>query len=77
MMTDACSRQRRKKKVKNNIKKYRDRKLLTQMGLADAIGVSRYSIIEWEKGAMLPYKEQRAALAEFFDVDIANLFPWS
>lgn len=46
---------------------------LTQEGLGEAVGVSRYTVISWEKGETVPNLEVATKIANFFRVSVAFL----
>ena len=46
---------------------------VTQKQLADAIGTSEQSIVNWEKGDNLPSFEKACLLADYFDVPLDNM----
>ena len=58
----------------NEIRVYRARRDITQGELADAVGVSRQTIISIEKGRYDPSLELAFKLSEYFRVPIEELF---
>lgn len=58
----------------NDIKKLRLGRSVTQEDLADAVGVSRQTIIAIEKGNYAPSLLLAMQLAKFFKVEVENLF---
>lgn len=58
---------------KDRIKKYREARDLSQVALAEALGLSVGGIGGYENGSRLPKPEILAKLAEFFDVPVADL----
>ena len=58
----------------NEIRVYRARRDITQGELADAVGVSRQTIISIEKGRYDPSLELAFRLSEYFRVPIEELF---
>ncbi|MFN2422308.1 MAG: helix-turn-helix transcriptional regulator [Cryomorphaceae bacterium] len=60
--------------MKNNLRQYRADKKLTQQDLAEAIGVSRQSIIAIESGKYVPSTLLSLKLAEKLAVSVEALF---
>lgn len=60
--------------IENNIRDMRGKKNVTQEQLADAIGVSRQTIVAMEKGNYIPSLLLAIKLARFFDISVENLF---
>ena len=60
--------------IKNRINTLRTEKRMTQQALADAVGVTRATINAMEKGAYNPSLELAFRLAQFFEVDIQEIF---
>ncbi|WP_311406918.1 helix-turn-helix transcriptional regulator [Liquorilactobacillus uvarum] len=58
----------------NQVKKYRKSHNLTQESLAQAVGVSRRTIISLEKGSYTPSLLLAFQLADFLEIDINELF---
>ncbi len=58
---------------KDNLKKLRKDKGITQQELADTIFVSRSAIAKWENGLGLPGEESIQALQRFFGVSLSEL----
>lgn len=46
---------------------------LTQQEVADKLGVSKCTIINWEKGVTKPKKHTLIALSSIYGIDIDNL----
>lgn len=63
-----------KLKIKNCIARFRAEHSLTQQQLADAIEVTRMTIIALEKGDYNPSLELAFRLARYFNTDIHTLF---
>lgn len=55
-------------KIKDNIKKLRISKAMKQKELADALGVTRTTVSNWETGSVIPNGKALSALADFFGV---------
>lgn len=60
--------------INNCIQEFRSRTHLTQQELADAVDVTRGTIIALEKGSYNPSLELAFRLARFFKVGIEELF---
>ena len=56
------------------LRKLRKEKGLTQEQLAEHIGVSRRTISRWETGNNMPDLSVLIELADFYDVDIREIF---
>lgn len=56
------------------IRSARNRAGLALEDLAEAVGVPRETVANWESGRNIPVAENRAGLAEALDVDEAVLF---
>ncbi len=63
-------------RIENSIQDHRARKGLTQQELADAIEVTRATIVALEKGSYNPSLDLAFRLANFFNKKIDDLF-WS
>ncbi|MEK7618563.1 MAG: helix-turn-helix transcriptional regulator [Patescibacteria group bacterium] len=61
-------------RIFNKINEHRERLKLTQQQLADALNVSRQTIIALEKGNYEPSLGLAMKLARYFDVDVEKLF---
>ncbi len=61
-------------KIENEIQVFRNSKGLTQQELAEAVGVTRATIIALEKGSYNPSLELAFRLARFFNKKIDDLF---
>lgn len=62
--------------IVNHVYEYRVLKRLTQQQLAEAVGVSKQTIVAMEKGNYSPSLMLAFKLAQFFDVDINKLFSY-
>ncbi len=60
--------------IRNNIRDMRVRKNITQEQLAEAVGVSRQTIVAIEKGNYIPSLLLAINLAHFFGVSVEKLF---
>ena len=60
--------------IQNNIREMRTKKDVTQEQLAEAVGVSRQTIVAIEKGSYIPSLLLAINLARFFDVSVEKLF---
>lgn len=60
--------------MKNRLKDYRKKYTLSQQALADALGVSRQTIISIENGRYDPSLPLAFQLAQEFDCSIEDLF---
>jgi len=60
--------------IQNNIKELRTKKNVTQEQLAEAVGVSRQTIVAIEKGNYTPSLLLAINLARFFNVSVEKLF---
>ena len=58
----------------NELRVWRARKDITQGQLAEAVGVSRQTIISLEKGKYDPSLELAFRLADYFGVSIEDIF---
>ena len=61
-------------KVTNTVRQSRRDGGVTQEGLADALGVSRQTIISIEKGRYIPSLPLALKLAAFFERQVEQLF---
>ncbi len=65
------------KRIVNNIRRLRfDHDELTQKMLADAVGVSRQTIVAIEKDKYSPSLEVAFKIADFFNVPIDSVFQY-
>ena len=65
------------KMITNNIRRYRfDRNEMTQQALADAVSVSRQTIVAIEKGKYSPSLEVAFKIADVFEVTIEQVFQY-
>jgi len=60
--------------LQNVVYEYRTKKKITQEELADAIGVTRQTIIAIEKGNYTPSVLLALKIAQFFKVTVEELF---
>lgn len=60
--------------VSNRVYEYRDKRSATQQEVADAVGVSRQTIIAIEKGNYTPSVGLALKLAQYFNVKVEVLF---
>ena len=60
--------------MKNNIKKLRTEKRISQQKLAENLGVSRQTINSIEKGRFDPSLRQTIKIVRFFDKDLQSIF---
>ena len=65
-----------KKILNNNILEHRQKKGLTQEGLADLVNVSRQTIISIEKGNYVPSLELAFSFSRLFKVSVEKLFEY-
>jgi len=63
-----------KSNLAENIKKYRKRSNLTQVELAEKLGLSKHSVISYEKGATFPASDTLEKMLELFEVTPNQLF---
>lgn len=65
------------KSIANTIRRLRfDHNEMTQKALADAVGVSRQTIVAIEKGKYSPSLEVAFKIADVFNVTIADVFTY-
>lgn len=60
--------------MKNRIKVERAEKDITQQQLADAVGVSRQTIVAVEKGRFLPSTPLALKIARYFEKSVETIF---
>ena len=60
--------------MKNRIKVERAEKAVTQQQLADAVGVSRQTIVAIEKGKFLPSTPLALKIAGYFSKPVESIF---
>ncbi|WP_223829687.1 helix-turn-helix transcriptional regulator [Paenibacillus arenilitoris] len=60
-------------KVGRNIAKLRKESGITQMGLADRLGISYQAVSNWERGETMPDISKLPLIAEVFDVSIDEI----
>lgn len=66
------------KVISNNIRRLRfDADEMTQQALADAIGVSRQTVVAIEKGKYSPSLEVAFKIADVFNVSLSDVFQYS
>lgn len=58
----------------NNVQTLRKSKKATQQELADAVGVTRQTVIAIEKGNYTPSVSLALSLAHFFDTHVEDIF---
>lgn len=59
--------------IGENIKKIRMDKRLTQKEFSDLIGISRHSLLNYEKGHRIPSMELIVRISKTFNVDLSEL----
>jgi putative transcriptional regulator len=62
------------KQLNNRLREIRNQKALTQEALAEAVGVSRQTIIAVEKAKFVPSVKLALELASTLEVPVADLF---
>ena len=62
------------KKIGRFLKQLRMEKQLTQEKLSETLGVSRRTVSRWETGNNLPDLSILVELADFYDVDLKEIF---
>ncbi len=60
--------------IKNNVQHFRAKAALTQEQLAEAVGVTRQTIISIEKGNYTPSVALALRLAQVFSVSVEEVF---
>ena len=60
--------------IRNKISKLRTRESITQQELADAVGVTRATVIALEKESYNPSLELAFRLSRYFEVGIEDIF---
>lgn len=60
--------------VQNKVRSYRSKRGVTQEELAEAVGVSRQTIIAIEKGNYVPSVFLALKLAAYFELPVEKLF---
>jgi transcriptional regulator with XRE-family HTH domain len=63
-----------KKKIKLNIKKYREKANISQSELARALGVSHSAVGKWDSGQGFPRADMLPRIATVLHCDIADFF---
>ena len=56
------------------IRHWRQRRFLTQQGLADRVGASLSTVQKWEMGRTLPYPAMRQKLIEMLEINPDEFF---
>ena len=56
------------------LKRWRQRRFLTQKGLADAMGASLSTVQKWEMGHTLPHPAARRQLIEVLQIEPDEMF---
>ena len=59
--------------VKNNLKYLREQQQVTQIYVAEKIGVTQQAIAKWENGESMPRAEKLIQLAKLFDCTVDEL----
>ena len=59
--------------VHTRIRQFREAKQLTHQQFADAVGVSRGAIQQWESGATAPARRTQPAVATFMGITVSEL----
>ena len=60
-------------KVAKNIKNARTKKNMTQLELADIVGVSYQAVSNWERGNSMPDIGKISDIAKALDIDVTEL----
>lgn len=60
--------------IENHLKKFRKQKDITQAELAEEVGVSRQTINAIETGKYDPSLELALKIADFFDIEVEEVF---
>lgn len=63
-----------KLRIENRIQELRQKRDLTQQDLADAVEVTRATIVALERGSYNPSLDLAFRLAKFFKTDIESIF---
>ncbi len=63
-----------RERILNSIKDLRQQKDITQQCLAEAVGVSRQSIISIERGQYVPSLSLAIRIARFFGLPVETIF---
>ena len=64
-------------KIKNNLQELRNSKHLTQQDLAEAVGVTRATILALERGDYNPSLELAFRISRYFKLNIEDLFKFT
>lgn len=59
--------------VHDRIKRFREAQELTHQQFADAVGVSRGAVQQWERGATAPTRKNQPTVAAFMGISVAEL----
>ena len=57
----------------NNIRLYREKKLISQVELAKAVGVKQQAVSKWESGNGYPSSKRLALVAKALSCDVSDL----
>lgn len=60
--------------IAKNIRKYRKLKGMTQVQLAEALGLQQYNITNYERGTRLPSADKILEIAKVLNVGIADIY---
>ena len=60
--------------ISKAIKRLRSERGLTQQDIADAVGVSKVAVGQWESGKSIPRRENMEALSKHYGISIAELY---
>lgn len=63
-----------KEEISNRISELRGKQAVTQVELAEAVGVTRQTIIAIEKGNYAPSVALAIRIARFFDMPVEDIF---
>lgn len=61
--------------INNNIKEFRRKAGLTQIALAQRLGIKEKTVCYWETGRAEPHIEQAVDIARILGVDPSEIFP--
>ncbi len=62
--------------ITNRAPAFREKRGMSQQALADAIGVSRQTVVAIEKGHYSPSLETAFRIARLFGVGVEDVFEW-
>jgi transcriptional regulator with XRE-family HTH domain len=71
--TSKSSTKIEKMSYSQKIKAFREAKSMTHQQFADAVGVSRGSVQQWESGATAPKRKNQPAVSKFIGISISDL----